>query len=220
MPIDWGELDQRLCSPSEWTAAARQLTASDEPFTGPPPAGLLRAIARGPHAGGEPLLTVARAWSRPEMSRAALDALLAESDPESRAQLAWLVKHVLDAAHAPEVIAMVLDPQHPPEVRSWLVEGLERLVRGGALSWAELDPVVRHVERSEHPGLRIRVPSLLETLPWHDGNVPVLAALLDDADREVVLSAAHTLSMYPEAMSRLDPQRRERVRQLTTHRRE
>jgi hypothetical protein len=216
MPTDWNDLDRRLASSGDWATAARQLQYSPaESMLGAPPNGLIRAIADGPSNDDQPLLNVACAWSRVDMSRAVLEALRGEADPARSERLAWLLKSVLATEHSTEAIAIVLDRGHSVDVRIWLAEGLERLVLGGALSWSDLDRVVDELESSHAAGLRARAASLFLSLPWRDGIAGRLAAMLDDPDSEVVAAAAHTLAMRPAAASTIAPKV---IEQLRNHR--
>src|SRR5262249_23287353 len=117
---------------SRAVAAVEALLSSDAALVGSPPAELTAALIRGDATLDQPFLDLARAWSRPEMSRAMLDALAAAETVDEREQAAWLLKTVLAVEHAPEAIARVLDTRDDAQVRRWLVEALERLVFGGA----------------------------------------------------------------------------------------
>jgi hypothetical protein len=90
---------------------------------GMPPPWLVAALVEAGGSMSEDLLGVARAWSRPEMSRALLDALAVLESDREREHTAWLLKRTLAVEHAAEVIAIVVDVDEDPQVRSWLIEG-------------------------------------------------------------------------------------------------
>jgi len=193
--------------------AAAALLRSDVQLAGPPPPALLSGIALGEARLHQPLLDLARAWSRPEMSRAALDAFHAAEAARERQELAWLLKTVLAVEHSPEVIARVHDDTEDMQVRRWLVEGLERLACGGALGWDELGVVVDTLAGEGSSSLREALASLLMTLPWRRENERLLATMLRDPDPIVVAAAAHTLAGYPDAVRDLDTRLLQYLRQ-------
>lgn len=192
--------------------AADALMSSSAPLAGAPPAQLLSAIIMPtglPHAS---ILNLARAWSRPEMSRATLDALRRTTNARERARLAWLLKMVLAAEHGAEAIDLVKDGGENDEVRLWMLEATERLVFGGSLGWTQLADVVAMLAGSRNPTLRSKLPSLLMALPWRPENILLLEPLLLEDDPDVVSAAAHTLAGHPDAVRQLRPATLERLR--------
>jgi hypothetical protein len=205
MADDPSDLLQRLGTAHQRVAAAEALLRLDAPLTGSPPSALISAFAQGEAHLHPPLLSLARAWPRSEMSRAVLDALHEAKDEREKEELAWVLKRVLAAEHSPEVIRLVRSAAESVEVRRWLLEGLERLAAGGALGWTELGVVVEALAEDRAASMREALASLLMTLPWRDENEALLAPLLRDPDPVVVASAARTLAGYPDAVRRIDP---------------
>lgn len=193
-------------SRSRIAAAAESLLHSGASLDGPPPRQLIAALIENGPAIDEPLLNLARAWSPLEMSRTMLDQLSALQAPHQREQVAWLLKTVLALEHSGEAIDLVLNVHEQPEVRSWLVEGLERMAFAGSLGWDQLEPVISCLAAERDPVLRVRLASLLTALPWRGENVRLLDPLLLDDNHEVVSAAAHTLARRPDAIRSLAPQ--------------
>ncbi len=185
--------------------AAEALLSSPDSLSGDPPVELVMAITRPVGLPSAPILNLARAWSRPEMSRATLRALRQATAPRERERLAWLLKTVLAAEHYPEAIERALEPAESPDVRRWLVEAIERLAFARLVGWDELADVVTMLTISSSPTLRAALPSLLMALPWRSTNTRLLEPLLRDSDPGVVSAAAHTLAGHPEAVRELDP---------------
>jgi hypothetical protein len=205
MNNDVDELLRGLEAADTRVAAAAALLRSAAPLTGTPPPALISAVAAGEANLHPPLLNLARAWSRPEMSRAALDAFHGAKASREREELAWLLKTVLAVEHSPEVIERVRDGAEDVQVRRWLLEGLERLAFGGSLGWAELGGVVDTLANERAGALREALASLLMALPWRPENGRLLAPLLRDPDPIVVAAAAHTLAGHPDTVRELDP---------------
>jgi hypothetical protein len=185
-------------------AAAESLLNSGARLDGPPPGRLITALIEGADAVDPTLLNLARAWSRPDMSRAMLDALPAAATPDQKEQIAWLLKTVLAVEHSGEAIGRVLDSEEQPQVRRWLLEAVERMTFAGALGWDQLLPVVSLLGRERDPALRAGLASLLVALPWRPSNVLLIAPLLLDDNYEVVSAAAHTLAQHPDDARKLD----------------
>ena len=159
----------------------------------------------------EDLLGVARAWSRPKMSRALLDALAVLESDREREHTAWLLKRTLAVEHAAEVIAIVVDVDEDPQVRSWLIEGLERLAHD-ELGWHELGRVVSALTAERDSLLRSRLATLVGELPWRTTSLAIVEPLLLDDNRETVSTAASVLARHPDAAARVDPAIMERLR--------
>ena len=193
-------------------AAAARLLTGDAALTGAPPPRLIAVLTEDNTTLDEPLLHLVRAWSRPEMSRALLDALIAAPTVDARRQAGWLLKSVLAVEHRGEAIDRVLDTDEDAEVRRWLIEALERFVFGDALGWDELDPVVTALAGERAGVLRAGLALLLSTLPWRASNTALLEPLLLDDCHEVVSAAAHTLARHPEAVATLPPETLDRLR--------
>jgi ATP phosphoribosyltransferase regulatory subunit HisZ len=100
--------------------AAEALLAAAVTLSGAPPAQLLAAIIMPVELPQASILNLARAWPRPEMSRATLDALRQTTDQRVRERLAWLLKTVLAPEHGSEAIDRVLDHAEDDEVRLWV----------------------------------------------------------------------------------------------------
>lgn len=201
------ELLRGLASPgaAEVAAAAEALLRSSAPLAGAPPSELLEAVARAPAPARDALLELARAWERPAMSRAALDALSRAAGRGEREQLAWLLKTVLAAGHAPEAALRVRDAAGDAAVRRWLLEGLTRLAFGGEVGWDALGGLVPALAADAEPAVRGGLPALLAALPWRPESAALLRPLLLDPDAEVAAAAAHTLSGRPEAAREVEP---------------
>ena len=193
-------------------AAASRLLTGDAALTGPPPPRLIAVLTEDNTTLDEPLLDLVRTWSRPEMSRALLDALIAAPAVDTRRQAGWLLKSVLAVEHRGEAIDRVLDTGENAEVRRWLIEALERFVFGHALGWDELDPVVTVLAGESAGELRAGLALLLGTLPWRASNTALLEPLLLDDNHEVVSAAAHTLARHPDAVATLAPETLDRLR--------
>lgn len=211
-PDDATELLRRLEGADTRAAAAAALLRSDAPLTGEPPAALLSAVAEGEAHRNPALVDLARAWSRPEMSRAALAAFKDATSAGERAELSWLLKTVLAVQQSDEAIARVCDEAEDVQVRRWLVEALQRLAVEGELGWAELAGVVGTLAEDHTVALREGLASLLTALPWRPENVRLLAPLLLDSDPIVVAAAGHTLAGYPAAVRELDARILEKLR--------
>ena len=130
---------------SRIVAAAESLLHSDARLDGAPPAQFVAALIESDAATDQSFLNLARAWSRPEMSRAMLDKLPIASTPQQKEQVAWLLKTVLAAEHSQEAVDRILDKNEDPQVCRWLLEGLERMTFAGPLGWNELDRVVSYL---------------------------------------------------------------------------
>jgi hypothetical protein len=193
-------------------AAAARLPTGGAALTGAPPPRLIAVLTEDNTTLDEPLLHLVRAWSRPEMSRALLDALIAAPAVDTRRQAGWLLKSVLAVEHRGEAIDRVLDSDEDAEVRRWLIEALERFVFGDALGWDELDPVVTVLTGERAGELRAGLALLLSTLPWRASNTALLEPLLLDDCHEVVSAAAYTLARHPEAVATLPPETLDRLR--------
>lgn len=193
-------------------AAAESLLNSAASLDGPPPRQLISALIECGPATDQSLLNLARAWSRPEMSRAMLDELRGASTPGQKEQAAWLLKTVLASEQSREAIEQVLDKDEDGQVRRWLLEGLERITFGGGLGWNELTEVVSSLAGEPHPALRAGLASLLTALPWRPENAALLEPLLLDENQEVVSAAVHTLARHREAAQAVDPEILARLR--------
>jgi hypothetical protein len=211
--VELAEADERVAS-----SAAEALLHSPKSLLGEPPAQLLSAVMSPIGLPTASILNLARAWSRPEMSRATLDALRRAADLRERERLAWLLKTVLAAEHGREAIKWVMDDAENDEVRRWIFEAIERLVFGGHLGWDELADVVTMAAGSRHATLRAALSALLTALPWRSANIHLLEPLLNDADPDVVSAAAHTLAGHPDAVRQLQPRTLEELRRHTNPR--
>jgi hypothetical protein len=200
------ELVRILRQETDWARlrAAIDSVLSSSPLAGPPPAQLIAAAVASPLFPDDSILNLVRAWSRPEMSRAALDALRALSTEQERERVAWLLKAALAVEHSTEAINRVLDHSENVQLRRWLLEGLERLAAAGSLGWEQLDAVIDSLAGEHHPALLSALASLLGTLPWREANLSLLEPLLHHSDYEVVSAAASTLARHPNAALRLD----------------
>jgi hypothetical protein len=196
-------LDQLTAEDPHVAAAAARALAASMPLTGRPPAQLLAAVIVPAGLPPEPVLDLARAWSRSDMSRAALDALRGATETSRRERLAWLLKTVLAGDHAFEAIAVLLDQSEDPQVRRWLLEGIERLVFGRSLGWGQLGDAATMLARSQAPTLRVGLAGLLSALPWRASSEKLLESLLNDEDAEVVAATGHTLARRPDAVRAL-----------------
>jgi hypothetical protein len=196
-------LDQLAANDPQVAAAAARALAASIPLTGRPPAQLLAAIALPAGLPAEPVLDLARAWQRPDMSGAALDELRDSTDSAIRERFAWLLKTVLAQEHASRAIAVLLDQSEAAQVRRWLLEGIERLVFSQSLGWSQLADVVTMLASAEAPVLRAGLAGLLSALPWRARSQQILESLLSDADAEVVAAAGHTLAGHPDAVRSL-----------------
>lgn len=199
------ELMRKVCSKDIRVSfpAAHAYFATATPMQGPPPTEFIAAITSWPHEAHEALLNVAMAWSRPEMSRALLDALAAV-EADDQADVAWFLKRALAAEHAAEAIAFARDPSRPAAARSWIVEGLEALARGGAIGWPELGSLLQELSVEPAAQLRHRVPGLVAALDWRQESRHILERGLRDSDVDVIAAAAHVLATHPEAAQQLD----------------
>jgi hypothetical protein len=189
---------------SRIVAAAEALLQSGAPLDGAPPAEFVAALIESGPAIDQSFLNLARAWSRPEMSRAMLDELPIAPTPQQKEQVAWLLKTVLAAEHSQEAVDRILDQNEDAQVRRWLMEGLERMTFAGPLGWNELDRVVSYLTGQSNPILRTGLASLLAALPWRPTNVSILEPFLFDENWEVVSTAAYTLAGHPDAVRALD----------------
>jgi hypothetical protein len=206
------KIAEEAAEPARVAEAAQTLLDSGASLEGAPPPQLVATLLERGSEIEAPLLNLARAWSRVEMSRAMLDALSGAVGSEDKEQAAWLLKTVLAAEHSGEAIERVLDGREEAQVRRWLLEGLERLTFGAVVGWAELGPVVERLAGESAPALKAGVAGLLSALPWREESVGVLRWMLEDENAEVVSAAAHTLARHPEAVSGLDPGILERLR--------
>ncbi|HEY6392101.1 MAG TPA: hypothetical protein VIX89_12530 [Bryobacteraceae bacterium] len=211
---EFDELFRNLAAsdPKVAAASAEALLGSSCPLTGVPPPELLQAMTVGAGLPDDSLLNLARAWSRAEMSRAALDALHRSATAQDKERFAWLLKTVLAVEDAPEAIVCVLDSAEDARVRRWVLEGLERLAFGGFLGWEQLDSVVAALALERTPALRLGLASVLMALAWRPDNVHLLEPLLSDSHAEVVTAAARTLQGHPDAVRRLNPDVLDRLR--------
>ena len=178
-------------------------------LTGAPPGALIRAITSWQEA-REALLNVAMSWSRPEMSRALLDALHAATYADDQELLGWFLKRTLAVDHMVEAIAIVRDGSIDPEARSWVTGGIEGLVWGQAIGWAELELLVDYLSGESASVLRCRVPGLLTALGWRDSNKQILEICLRDSDPEVLLAAAQAIGRLGRWSDRAPSRRRAR----------
>jgi hypothetical protein len=179
--------------------------SSNAALVGSPPRQFITALVNGGTSLDESFLQLACAWSRPDMSRAMLDALASVPTVREREQAAWLLKRVLAVEHSAEAIDRVLDTEEDAQVRRWLVEALERLALGADFGWDQLGPVVTLLAGERQPVLRSGLALLLSTLPWRPGNTPLLEELLLHDDHEVVSAGAYTLARHPDAVLTLQP---------------
>lgn len=214
MADDFRELVRNLRATDRGIAAAAAdaLLNSEVPLVGTPPQELVLAIAATDELPHDSLLNLARAWSRSEMSRAALDALHQDPDARTRERLAWLLKTVLAEEHVPEAIDVAVDHSEDPQVRAWTVEALERLAFSGAIGWDQLSGVVDVLAEEPSSTLRAALASLLMALEWRPTSSAMLEPLLRDPDPEVIAAAAHTLAGHPDAVRRLDSRRLDQLR--------
>ena len=205
MDGDFEELMRKVCSKDIRVSfpAAHAYFATATPLRGAPPAAFIAAITSWPYEAQEALLNVAMAWSRPEMSRALLDAL-AVAEPDDQADVAWFLKRTLAHEHAAEAIAFARDAARPAAARSWLVEGLEALARGGAIGWRELGSLVEELIVEPAAQLRYRVPGLVAALDWRQESRLILERALRDSEVDVIAAAAHVLATHPEDARQLD----------------
>jgi hypothetical protein len=165
---------------------------------------LIVAAIASPVFPQQSVLNLLRAWSRPEMSRAVLDALHAATTDHESERVAWLLKTVLAVEHSAEAVDRILDSAENAQVRRWLAEGLERLVLAGSLDWEQVGVVISVLAQEHQPTLLTALASLLGALPWRAGNIVLLEPLLLHPDHEVVSAVAHTLARHPETALQLD----------------
>jgi hypothetical protein len=172
-------------------AAASAVAGNPDWSTGPPPPEVLAALGDPCHSLDGAVVGMARAWERPAMAHALLEALDREGHIERRRRLAWVAKQTPELTVVPELLARAESSDEDAVVRRYLLEAITPLAISHAVPWQTVEKTVRLLARDPLPGVREAAVALAgmgaDSLSERHG---LLLSAFGDPDDWVVVTAA------------------------------